>query len=461
MLLSRSEPSDGPERGPRALLGHFTSRLKQGGEAAPDAGLLLLSWGTIAFGISRQHGEYNPSGLVFVCLGLVLALAACTGRLRVPTRYAFFAVALVVADSAFQAGPTNHGHYALYYLSRIGAWLAAAAALATLRWRRAFAPALALLALTALLRIIATPTPPIDVHFLLTDSTRGLIQWRDMYRQSWPGSHGLKNEYPYLPWTSVLLLPFWLMTHEVRVGLLVAVVAAALVLRRLAGPGPARWSAFAPLLMASYPLFAYQLQQSWTEPILLALLAAMVLAVERGRPGWAVIALALALATKQHIVLLLPFAALWPAFGWRRTLQSIGLGFLLVLPWLIAGPRDLWDDAVLLNVRYPVLNRALDVDAFVHRHGVTLGFGVTIVVLAVTYGLAILNLRRDAVGFAVGGGLVELGLDVFNKQSFYNHYTLVMGLFAIGLVAGKATRKGDSAGGREMLEGRGLVDSSP
>jgi hypothetical protein len=455
MLLSRAAVLEGRKPSWLTAIGE---RARRGGAASPDRGLVLLSWGTIAFGISRQHGEYNPSGLVFVCLGLVLAIAACTGRIRVPTRYAFLAVAVVVADSAFQAGPTNHGHYALYYLSRGCAWLAAAAALAALRWRRAFGPALALLALTALFRIVATPTPPIDVHFLLTDSTRGLLQWRDMYRQSWPGSHGLQNEYPYLPWTSVLLLPFWIVTHEVRIGLLFAVAVAAYVTRRLAGDGPARWVAFVPLLMAAYPLFAYQLQQSWTEPLLLALLAAMVLAVERGRTGWAIVALGVALATKQHIVLLLPFAALWPAFGGRRTLKATALGALLVVPWFIAGPRDMWDDAVLLNIHYPVLERALDVPAYVHRHGVTLGFGVTIVVLAVTYGLAILNLRRDAAGFAVGGGLVELGLDVFNKQSFYNHYTLVMGLFVIALAAGSRGVR-PSADSREVLEGRGLVDT--
>lgn len=429
----------------------WAARLRTGGTRAADPGLLLLSWGAVAFGISRQHGDYNPYGLVFVCAGLVLAFAACSGRWRVAPRWAFLLAAVAVADAAFQVGPANHGHYTLYYLSRVVAYPAGLAALAALRFRRAYGPALALLALTALLRMVATPTPPIDVHFLLTDSTRGLIEGRDLYRQSWPGSHGLQDEYPYLPWTSVLLLPFWLVTHEVRVGLLFFAVLASRLTRRIAigvdGPrGPARRVAFVPLLLCAYPLFPYQIQQSWTEPILLALLAAMVVAVQRGHQRWAVVALALTLASKQHIVLLLPLAALWPAFGWRRTLAATGLGFTLVLPWLVAGPRDLWDDAVLLNLHYPVLRRALDVPAFVDRHGVTLGFAVTVVVLLAAYAVAVLRLPRDAAGFAAGGGLVQLALDVFNKQSFYNHYTLVMGLFVIALAAsgGSPRRRGEA-----------------
>lgn len=441
------------------LPGAGQNRIRFGATRAPDRGLLLLSWSALVLGVSRQHGDYNPSGLALVGTGLLLAFAACTGHFRSPIRWAFLAAAVVVAASPIQAGPANHGHGVWYACSRVCAWFAAAAVVGCLRWQRLFGAALALVALAALLRILATPTPPIDVHFLLTDSTRGLLEGRDLYRQSWPGSDGLRDEYPYLPWTSVLLLPAWILTHEVRVGLLAAVIVAAVAARRLAscnGHAAPASRVFLPLLLVAYPLFAYQIQQSWTEPLLLALLTVMVLAVQRGRLGWATVALALALATKQHVVLVLPFAAWWPAFGWRRTLTAIGLGVALIAPWLIAGPRDLWDDAVLLNVHYPVLRRALDVPALADRHGVTLGFGVTLLVVLAAYAVPLACLRRDAAGFAAGAGLVELALDVFNKQSFFNHYTLAMGLFVTALVSGGGTT---SAGDGEMSEGRRLVDA--
>jgi hypothetical protein len=161
----------------------------------------------------------------------------------------------------------------------------------------------------------------------------------------------------------------------------------------------------------------------------------MLLAVRTGHLRWAVVCLAVALATKQHVVLLLPLAALWPEFGWRRSLASAGLGFVLVLPWFVAGPKNFWDDAVLLNLHYGVLRRGLDLPALALRHGIMLGFAVTMIAVGLAYLVAVLRLPRTAGGFAAGGGLVELALDVFNKQSFFNHYTLAMGLFVLALVA--------------------------
>jgi len=432
----------------------------RGSVITPDRGSLLASWTAIALGIADHHGDYQPVALAWVCLGLALAVSACVGIVRIPIGWSLLLAALVVAVGPLLAGPANHHHGTWYALSRVAAYPAAATVLATLRWRRLFGLALGLIVLTALLRILATPTPPIDVHYLLTDSTHGLLQGKDLYRQAWPGSTGLTNQYPYLPWSSVLLLPGWILTHEVRVGLLVASALGAVGASRLARAHGLRGSArtaFWPLLMVAYPLFAYGQQQSWTEPLLLALLAGMLLAMRTGHPRYAMLCLAVALATKQHIVLLLPLTAWWPAFGWRRTAASAGVGFLLVLPWLIAGPRDLWNGAVLLNLHYRVLPRGLDVPALALRHGIPLGFAAVAVAVGLAYAVTVLRLPRSAAGFAAGGGLVELALDVFNKQSFFNHYTLVLGLLVLALVVSPDR----SAAGARVAGQRGmLVDAA-
>ena len=90
---------------------------------------------------------------------------------------------------------------------------------------------------------------------------------------------------------------------------------------------------------------------------LLALLACWALLVSRGRAWWAVLPLALALASKQHMVLLLPLLAVWPAFGWRRTaVAPVALAGLLVLPWFLAAPAAMWHDTVTLLVGFhPIL----------------------------------------------------------------------------------------------------------
>ncbi|MCM3926532.1 glycosyltransferase, partial [Frankia sp. AiPs1] len=188
--------------------------------------------------------------------------------------------------------------------------------------------------------IRAAPAPRIDVFHLLQVSTSGLAHGADMYRQQWAPSRtaypvdGLFDVYPYLPLTSVLLLPSRLLLGDVRYGLLLALAVAAICTRglvtgprggdaavrgggagRAGGDGRAVPVAVLPLLVVIFPESMYALQQSWTEPLLVACLAAMVLAVRGGQGLAAVVALAVALASKQHIVLLLPVAAAWPRFG--------------------------------------------------------------------------------------------------------------------------------------------------
>jgi uncharacterized membrane protein len=193
-----------------------------------------------------------------------------------------------------------------------------------------------------------------------------------------------------------------------------------------------------PLLVVLHPKVTYADQQAWTEPLLVALLAVMVWAVLRDRSWLAVLCLAVALASKQHILLLLPVAAAWPAFGLRRTLTSVGLALLAISPWIVAGPRDFWHDAVSVNLGYKVLPYALSLPAFADRHGHPVGFGLTALGLVLAYVLALRLVRRQpsAASFAAGCALVILALDVTNKQSFFNHYTLATGLMAMAVCAG-------------------------
>ncbi|WP_261562640.1 glycosyltransferase 87 family protein [Frankia tisae] len=313
--------------------------------------------------------------------------------------------------------------------------------------------------------IRAAPAPRIDVFHLLQISTSGLTHGADMYRQQWAPNRaaypvdGLFDVYPYLPFTSVLLAPPRLLLGDVRYGLLLALAVAAVCARGLAtgrrddggvgGVGGAGWPvavAVLPLLVVIFPESMYALQQSWTEPLLVACLAAMVLAVRGGHGRTAVVALALALATKQHVALLLPVAAAWPRFGPRRTAAAAGVGALLVVPWVLAGPGDFVDDAVWTNLHYRVLGHSLSVPGWAAHFGVTFGFGPAAVALVAAY-CAAWRARGDATGFCLGAALVLLALNLMNKQTFFNHYTLPMGLLVLAAAA-------LGAGGQRRVEKR-------
>jgi hypothetical protein len=433
--------------------------------------LLLTGWVAVALGIAVHDGRYTIPALVLVVIGTLLVAAGVLVASRsrsaksalpvvpwVPSwlpRSALAAAALTVGLSPLFWHPRYFAHGAGWAASQILAALAGLLAAATVvpfrgiadwlaarRWP--FWVALGLMAAAGVTMIMSAPKPHIDVFFLLQGSTKGLLSGDDMYRQQWAEtrtvylSHGLFDVYPYLPWTSVLLLPFRVVFGDVRYGLVLSLAIAAVIGRRLGhlngrGVGVRYIPALLPLLVALYPKVTYGEQLAWTEPLLIALLAGMVLAVERGRLTLAVGCLALALASKQHIVLVLPLTAIWPRFGWRRTLAAAGGALLLISPWIIAGPRDFWHDAVSANVGLGYRNDALCLATFFHKaFGVDPGFALTGLGLLGAYLLA-WRLRGDAFGFCAGAGVLVLALDITNTQSFFNHYTLGMALVALAI----------------------------
>jgi hypothetical protein len=443
------------------------------------AALLLAGWVAVALGIGTHDGRYALPSLALVVIGTVLVAA---GVLRAGSRSGLLAqlpVApawagrLTLAAAALTVGLTPliwHPRYfahgagwtASQVLAAAGGLLAAATVLPSfgflnvLRGKRwPFWTALALMSAAGVTMIAAAPRPHIDVFFLLQGSTKGLVQGKDMYQQQWAASratypsHGLFDVYPYLPWTSVLLLPFRLVFGDIRYGLVTALAVAAGLCRRLAGGGgtpAARYvPALLPLLIALHPKVTFAYQMSWTEPLLVALLAGVVLATERGRTGIAVACLMLALASKQHILLLLPLTALWPRFGLRRSLIALGGAVVLVLPWVLAGPHDFWHDAVDANKSLGYRADALCIATWVHKEfGHDPGFALTGLGLLIAYAIA-WRMRGDAFGFCAGAGLLVLALDVTNTQSFFNHYTLGMALVAMALCvrAGRPEKPGE------------------
>ncbi|MBL7494155.1 glycosyltransferase [Frankia sp. AgB1.9] len=458
-----------------------------GGPAAPTAARvagLLAGWAALSVGIAAKDGRYGGYAMAAVLIGwavvaATVALLAGNGsaasvlgrpvrlaarRLGRPTPWlswqvTWVAVALLVGLGPPLRHPHYYGHGAFVGVAK---WLqitagllaavgvlaalarpsrpaspAAAWVWAALRGRRAFTAVLLLATGAGIATVLAAPDPQIDVFHLLQESSAGLGDGVNMYHQVWatgrPGDlhGGLTDVYPYLPATSILLAPFRLLFGDVRYGLLAALVVAVCAARALAPrAASAPWMPVLPLLVLIFPSYCYSLEQSWTEPLLVGCLAVMMWAVCSGRGLLAVVAFAVALATKQHVALLVPVAAVWPAFGPRRTAAACGLGFAIVAPWVLDDPAAFFHDAVRANLDYPVLDHSLSVPGWADHYGIHVGFGVTAVALAVAYLLA-WRARGDATGFAAGGALVLLTVVELNKQSFFNHYTLPMALLIL------------------------------
>lgn len=277
--------------------------------------------------------------------------------------------------------------------------------------------------------IRADPAPAIDVWYTLQGAADALGQGRNVYREVWLGPPGVMAAFTYLPWTAVLLAPGRWLAGDVRYALVALTVLAALTLRTTSRTAAAAGAAALLLLL---PGTATQVEQAWTEPLLLACLAGAAVAMSRGRMLAAIAMLALGMACKQHLVLLLPLLAAWPRFGVRRALLTAGGAGVLVAPWLLADAMAFLDDTVLLLIRFPPMRFADSLYVLAVNEWAWLPpFWLTGAVVLVTLAGVSWQVRRHdpTVGtWLRWAALVLLIANLVNKQAFYNQYWLVAAL---------------------------------
>ncbi|WP_193315378.1 DUF2029 domain-containing protein [Nostocoides sp. F2B08] len=295
----------------------------------------------------------------------------------------------------------------------------------------------------AALTIVFSPAPRIDVWVVLQQAADAIGRGENIYGRSWVGSPGVDDAFTYLPWTALLLAPGRWVAGDIRWSLLVwsllGAVGLWLLCERRAWPAAA-----GGLLILLSPGIVTQVDQAWTEPLLLTLVIWWAVLVRRGHPWWAVIPLAFAVASKQHIALILPVLLMWRGFGPARAVTTAALGGLLVTPWLVADAGAFVHDTVLLLIDFhPIrFSNTLYLLA-VNVVGVTPPFWLTGLVVLAAIVAAGLVVRRPGTGLAVvlrASAVVLLTANLVNKQAFYNQFWLVAGLVAVSMVMETAAR---------------------
>ena len=315
--------------------------------------------------------------------------------------------------------------------------------------------ALATYVVGAATAILSDPAPRIDVWVTLQQASDGLARGQNMYAMVWTGSPGIQDAFTYLPWTAVLLAPGRWLAGDVRWALLawtlVAMAGFLLLGRGGVRARAAAWSAgpvVALLLLA--PGTLTQVDQAWTEPLLLAGIVWWAVLVRQDRAWWAVIPLALACASKQHLALLLPILLVWRPFGWRRTVATGALTGVLLLPWFLAGPSDFVHDTISLLVSFHPIRFANTLYLLaLNTYGVTLPFWLTgLVVLASLVAIVAVVRRRqpDLPELLRWLALMLLVANIVNKQAFYNQFWLVAALVAASLASSASTSSARNGG---------------
>ncbi|HVT65544.1 MAG TPA: glycosyltransferase 87 family protein [Mycobacteriales bacterium] len=413
----------------------------------PTTGV-LAAWCLLAIGDSKREGFYTSASLALVAVGfaVLLAVVASGRELRAPSW-----PALVIPVGTCYLAAVIHPAKAYMYISGRGESAVKALVVAAttvgfatllikpLRNAWGLAAISAVGTAIAIVVIRAAPSPGIDVWALLQQSSAGLVHGANMYHQHWTGTPPgeLTDVYPYPPGATLLLAPFKWLLGDVRYGLALASVAAGYLVWRLT---PQAAPALAGLIVLM-PHWAFLLDQSWTEPLLVAELAGCILALRAGRTGWATAALAAALVTKQFVAPLLPLFAIWRAFGVRRVAVAAGAAFVVALPWLIADPGAMWHDAVTAELDEKMLPQGLDLPSFLTRHGIHTGFALALFLVAIAYAVAVIRLPRTPSGLALGCALVMWAIDLANKATFFNHYTFPLGLLVVAVAAAPSSQR--------------------
>ncbi|MBI5494419.1 MAG: hypothetical protein HY904_05280 [Deltaproteobacteria bacterium] len=433
----------------------------------------LVAGAAVALGLALQvsYGTQDPLALGIVVVGVVAALAAAwVGRREEPAPLGWSVRAVlglglgasilrgflflpgVLIDPA-RMGPFRPESALMAVLLASWAWRGAPAWLVRAR----FPAIVVLFSVVAVLVIRATPAPGIDVWHYQQVGAAALADGRNPYQQRYPNRYGPGTPFihpslltpdgeqvltnPYPPLVLLADLPGALL-GDVRWSLLALMLLAAFLVRAL-GRGSAD-AELAALFLLLQPQALLVVEVAWSDPLSLACLLLVLLAVQRApgttaadRLAWLLPGLAagVTVASKQYTpILLLPvLLALAPALRARAVLTAAGVTAAVMLPFLAWDPPAFVLGVIQFQLRQPFRHDALSIPAFITSlDGPVLPAWPAFLLCA---GVLVMTLRRRVTlqQALLSGAAAWLVFVVFNKQAFLNYYWMAVGVLCAAL----------------------------
>lgn len=356
-----------------------------------------------------------------------------------------------------------------------------------------------------------SPRPHIDVIPVHVDAFEAVgrgespygITFTDMYKANEPfyapemrDGRRILFGFPYPPLSLLMAWPGHALLGDLRYGeaLALSVTAALLIwigTRRrgaesldemIAADGAIALTAAAALVLA--PRVIFHLEQGWTEPFPIVLIAATV-ATALARPHLAWLPLGLLMASKQHMVLGLLFAPMLHAVGGagspkpsapdgpesrpyhRRYQTLVFIAKALAVAAAVTLPLALLDvdafirSAVLLQLREPFRLDSLSFTRALVAHGWPIdkqgALSVSLAAGLFGIGLSWWRAPRTPAGFAASLGLTCFLLTAFGKKAFLNYYFLVVATLLVAVVADRRPLQRSEAGSDSASNASGEI----
>ncbi len=299
-----------------------------------------------------------------------------------------------------------------------------------------------------------SPAPYIDVFVFEAMGADAMMAGTNPYAMTFPNIYGHGDYYgpglvengrlmfgfPYPPLSLYLsTLSKWLTTDPRWAQVIALTLAAGFMAYARGG----RLAAGAAALLLMTPRGLFILEQAWTEPFLICLLAATVFCACRF-PRALPYVFGLLLAVKQYTVFMVPLVllltplrgrALWGLL-WRAGATAVGVS----LPMIVINVPAFIHSAVTLQLRQPFRMDSLSyLSWWVAQGNAQPPVWVAFVGVAVASAVALWRAPRTPAGFAVSIAFVYGVFFALNKQAFSNYYYLVVGALCVALAAQSRT----------------------
>lgn len=424
---------------------------------------------TLGYAIQVSNGFYHPTALGFLTAAFVVVLAGVAmyrfseGLTALDRRVLHTLLGLGIA---FQFVVLLSNQTPLLFLTAesnllpfrlLVATQAMAVAIGLSGWKRLraawFPLCLAASLALGVWTIRTSPNPFIDVFTVHKEAIDALLKGGDPYRISFPNlyppemarvfynpealiGNRVAFGYPYPPASLLLVVPGQLLLNDYRYAELALLVGAAALI------GWSRRGLVAKLaacLLLTTPRVWFVIEQGWTEPVGIFLLALTVfLLIRQSIPAGA--AAGLMVVTKQYLgfagLAVIRLAFYRPQRWLWTAVAGVGAAALITLPMALDHPNAFVRNVVWLQTLEPFRMDSLSFVSWAARAGFGRGSYLWAVGAALIAAVASLLLTRNSVsGFAAAVAVTTFSMFVFGSKAFCNYYFFVIGALCTTVAA--------------------------
>src|SRR5262249_833902 len=269
--------------------------------------------------------------------------------------------------------------------------------------------------------------------------------------------------FPYPPLSLLMSLPGHLF-GDYRYSHLLAMTGAAALMAHLR---PTRLATFGATLFLFTPRTFYVLEEGWTEPLVVLLLAAVVFTAGR-TPQILPVSLGRVISSKEYAFFALPLVPLIlpQPFRWMTYLRVVALAALvavaITLPFFLWHPSGFWRSVIIAQVLQPFRADALSYISWFARHGrEPWPQSIAFIIAGGAIALSLWRVKRTPAGFAAATALTYALFFAFSKQAFCNYYYFVIGALCVAISAAGSSTSCPSKGNRPTIFAGDTSDAGP